>query len=76
MIQTVQPLDSCRIDYLPTPEEIRAGCDAIRQRWSRGERRRRYVGPHLPDEFPPTWQPPTIDTSFFNWAMSPSSEAS
>lgn len=65
MVQALESLDSTRIDYLPTPFEIDAACARIRDRWSHNERRRRFVGPHLPDELPTPWQPPVVDTSAF-----------
>ena len=58
-------LDSTRIDYIPSPAEIHAACETIREGWSINERRRRFVGPELPDELPRVWQPPVIDTSGF-----------
>lgn len=76
MIQTTETFDSVRIDFLPTPEEIEAQCHRIRGSWSLSERRRRFVGPHLPDEPAPAWQPPMVDTSAFRLAMGPHSEAS
>jgi len=76
VIQTTETFDSVRIDFLPTPDEIQAECQQIRGSWSLNERRRRFVGPHLPDEPAPAWQPPTIDTSAFRLAMGPHSEAS
>lgn len=40
---------SCRLkpEYLPTPCEIAAGCERIRQEWTAAERRRRTVGDGL-----------------------------
>ena len=68
MIEALETLDSTRIDYLPSPSEIDAACASIRDSWTKNERRRRFVGPHLPDELPMPWQPPTIDTSSFRMA--------
>ncbi|WP_425396139.1 hypothetical protein [Aeoliella sp.] len=67
--QALDTLDSTRIDYLPTPAEISDACASIRENWSLNERRRRFVGPELPDEIPETWSPPTIDTSGFRLSM-------
>jgi hypothetical protein len=40
--------------FLPSPEEIRAGCEAFQAHWSAGERYRRMTaitdGPPLPDD--------------------------
>ncbi len=72
MIEALETLDSTRIDYLPSPCEIDAACASIRGTWTLNERRRRFVGPHLPDELPMPWQPPTIDTSSFRLAMAQS----
>ena len=70
MNDALETLDSTRIDYLPSPCEIDAACAMIRETWTHNERRRRFVGPHLPDEIPLPWQPPMIDTSSFRLAMS------
>lgn len=70
MLEALETLDSLRIDYLPSPGEIDQACASIRETWTMNERRRRFVGPELPDELPRTWQPPTIDTSSFRLAMS------
>lgn len=69
MVDALETLDSSRIDYLPTPTEIHTACADIRQAWTLNERRRRFVGPELPDELPRSWRPPTIDTSGFRLAM-------
>ncbi len=69
MIEALDTLDSTRIDYLPSPNEIDEACALIRETWTQNERRRRFVGPDLPDELPIPWQPPTIDTSSFRLAM-------
>lgn len=37
--------DDDAADYLPTPEEIEAGCEAIRANWSPRQRRRRSAMP-------------------------------
>ncbi len=68
MVLATDTLDSTRIDYLPTPSEISLACEQIRETWTLSERRRRFVGPDLPDEFPSRWQPPTVDTSGFRLA--------
>lgn len=65
MVQALESLDSTRIDYLPSPHEIDQACAHIRGQWSTNERRRRFVGPHLPEELPMPWQPPVVDTSAF-----------
>lgn len=67
-MEAYDTLDSTRIDYLPRPHEIRAACAIIRQTWTTSERRRRYVGPDVPDEISLPWHPPTIDTSCFRLA--------
>ncbi len=69
----VDPYESLRIDYIPSPQEIHEACQMIRAGWSLNERRRRFVGPYLPEELPPAWQPPVIDTSTFRLAMTPGS---
>ncbi len=68
MIEVLETLDSTRIDYLPSTCEIDAACASIRESWTLNERRRRFVGPQLPDELPQPWRPPTIDTSSFRLA--------
>ena len=70
MVLATETLDSTRIDYLPTPNEIHQACERIRETWTLSERRRRFVGPELPDEVPRQWHPPTIDTSGFRLAAS------
>lgn len=57
--------DLRRIDYLPTPTEIADACASIRSSWSRSEKRRRFVGDAVPDDFESVWRPPVIDTSHF-----------
>lgn len=64
------PDDQRRIDYLPTPDEIRDACLSIRQGWTRSEKRRRFVGDDLPDDEERAWQPPLVDTSYFRAASS------
>ena len=68
--------DLRRIDYVPTPREIAQACADIRSRWSIGEKRRRYVGEHMPDEPEIAWRPPVIDTTHFRLSASRGAEAS
>ncbi|QDU59158.1 hypothetical protein [Aeoliella mucimassa] len=68
MVQATETLDSTRIDYLPSPHDIHAACEQIRENWTLSERRRRFVGPQLPEELPQPWQPPMVDTSGFRLA--------
>lgn len=63
-------LDSRRIEYLPSPEDIVRECAVIRDGWTRNERRRRFLGSQLPDDLPAAWHPPVIDTSSFSLAAS------
>jgi hypothetical protein len=70
MLEALEMLDSRKIDYLPSPCEIDMACSTIRKSWTMSERRRRFVGPHLPDELPQPWQPPLVDTSGLRLAMS------
>ena len=69
MVLATETLDSTRIDYLPTPDEIYLACEQIRENWTLNERRRRFVGPEVPEELPQQWHPPTIDTSGFRLAI-------
>ena len=54
-----------QIEYLPTPLEIARSCASIRATWTPSEKRRRFVGRPMSEEFAPAWQPPVIDTSAF-----------
>ena len=65
MVHALESLDSTRIDYLPSPTEIDRACARIRRQWTTNERRRRFVGPHLPEDVATAWLPPVVDTSAF-----------
>lgn len=51
-----------KVNYLPTPEEIRQGCLKIRKTWSPEETERRRVGRPATERSvnPATWRPPFI----------------
>lgn len=68
--------DLRRIDYVPTPSEIADACASIRSNWSLSEKRRRYVGEHMPDEPEIAWRPPVIDTSHFRMTTARQGETS
>lgn len=47
----------------PTPEQIRALCEVIRQQWTKAETERRLVSKPLPVEVPIVNYSPQLDTS-------------
>ena len=51
-----RPCRSTGMDYMPTPDQIRAACEEIQAAWTDAERVKRTCGAYLS----PRWEPPAV----------------
>ena len=54
--RTKELRESCQVKFLPTPQQIDDGCEAIRKAWSKSERAKRRCGETLV-----RWELPTVE---------------